>query len=153
MRLERQSGLLEELTKASWSTAFRTYGNDHATLIGLLVDWWISREPRGRWALEGGPSFGYRARSVRGGGQCDAILGEGELSIGLVEVEGFRYEYTLEKMGRFFEAEYDDLSSLQFGIFLAYPTDPTGRGANRGIPPLPLDRFVHVAMRDSRFRH
>lgn len=134
--------LLASLEHVRWHIALRTFGNNHATLVGLLVDWWVSGAPEDRYVLESGPSFGYRPRSTRGGGQCDAILVEKEVSKGIVEVEGTRYDYTIDKMGRFFAAEYADLATLAFGVFLAYPTGARGRGKERTIHPLPLDEFV-----------
>ena len=139
--------LLTSLERARWGVALRTFGSSHATLIGLLVDWWVSGAPRSRWALEGGPSFGYRSRGVRGGGQCDAILGEGQSSKGIVEVEGSRYEDTLLKIGKFFGAEHSDLATLEFGVFLAYATGPQGRGPMRTIHPLPLDTYIAIGKR------
>jgi len=139
--------LLASLESVRWDTALRTFGNSHATLVGLLVDWWISGSPLDRYALEGGPSFGYRSRSTGGGGQCDAILVEGELSRGVVEVEGTRYHDTIDKIGKFFAAEYSDLATLEFGVLLAYPTGPQGRGQGRTITALPLDEFVRRGQR------
>ena len=69
-------------------------------LDGLRVDGLPIPEPNSRvefvevWkprrlAAQGGPSFGYNPRGL-GGGICDAILGEGPTSRGVVEVEGTR---------------------------------------------------------------
>jgi len=68
--------LLESLTSAPWLVAVRTIGNDHATLIGLLVHWWIMSQLQTRWVIESGPSFGYHEKGI-GGGMCDAIFCEG----------------------------------------------------------------------------
>jgi hypothetical protein len=136
--------LLTSLAAVRWSTALRVFGNDHGTLVGLLVDWWISGNPATRWALEGGPSFGYNVKGV-GGGQCDAILGEGATSRGLIEVEGTRYLYTLEKIGKFFGSTHAEMQSLQFAIFLAYAYGPTGVGPKRHLPPVTLEAHVEVA--------
>ncbi|MCL5961876.1 MAG: hypothetical protein M1358_21605 [Chloroflexi bacterium] len=136
--------LLTSLEQVRWQTAFRTYGNDHATLIGLLVDWWITAAPDTRWALEGGPSFGHRPKGL-GGGLCDAILGEGDCSKGVIEVEGTRCDDTIRKIGEFFSPEAAaDLQSLEFGIFLAYAYSPQGKGRERHIPDLPLKDFVDL---------
>jgi hypothetical protein len=136
--------LLSSLEHARWHVALRTFGNNHATLIGLLVDWWISGGER-RWALEMGPAFGYRPRNEGGGGVCDAILGEGETSMGVLEVEGSRHNYTLDKMGKYFAAEYEDLKRLEFGLFLAYSYAFEGRGGERRIVPISLDDLVETA--------
>src|SRR5258708_14182667 len=135
--------LLGSLENVRWHTALRTFGNNHATLVGLLVDWWISSGEH-RWALESGPSFGYRSRDEGGGGQCDAILVEGESSRGVVEVEGSRHVYTIDKIGKYFAAEYQDLKSLEFGLFLAYTYTIQGRGNERKIIPLPIDELIEA---------
>lgn len=137
--------ILTSLAQARWQTASRTYGNSHATLIGLLVDWWVSGTPEHRWVLEGGPSFGYRPQAQKGNGQCDAVLGEGAVNKGIIEVEGTRHTWTIEKIGKFFAAEYPEFSSLTFAIFLAYAYGPAGKGKARTIPPLPLDEYVAQA--------
>lgn len=138
------SNTLTSLKYARWETAFRTFGNNHSTLVGLLVDWWISVDPGSRWALEGGPSFGHNTKGV-GGGMCDAILGEGMNSRGLIEVEGTRYDYTIDKIGKFFSSGYEEMKTLDFAIFLAYAYQPIGRGVARHIPNLPMDAFIQRA--------
>ena len=147
--MESPTALLDALREARWDVAFRVYGNSHATLIGLLVDWWISARPGLRWALEGGPSHSYTPRGI-GGGICDAILGEGESSLGVVEVEGTRLKSTIEKMGKFLTSTLTDLQTLTFGIFLAYAYEPVGRGEVRTIAPLPLNTLVEHAITATR---
>lgn len=136
--------LLDDLARVRWDLALRTYGNSHATLIGLLVAWWLDGGAE-RWALESGPAFGYRERAVGGGGQCDAILGAGEGSLGVIEVEGSRHAYTIAKIGNYFAAEHPDLATLEFGILLAYAYGPSGRGKARTIPPLPVEEYLAAA--------
>jgi hypothetical protein len=82
--------ILYSLKTVRWDTALRTYGNNHATLIGLLVDWWVSGAPEHRWALESGPTNGYAAPGVRG--QCDALFCCDHAPLGVLEVEGYRYQ-------------------------------------------------------------
>lgn len=135
--------LLNSLGKARWETAFRTFGNSHATLIGILVDWWTSSDPATRWALEGGPSFGYNAKGI-GGGICDAVLGEGDRARGVVEVEGTRYISTIEKIGKFFSSKKNGLQNLDFGVFPADAYAPQGVDPARQFVSLPLDDFVGV---------
>jgi hypothetical protein len=125
--------LLEDLAAVRWAVASRTYGSDHATLIGLLVDWWVSSQPNERWALESGPSFGY-VKGGKGRGQCDALLCEGTGAVGLVEVEAYRRVYTVRKVGKFFASRDPDLRELQFAILLLYAGSPVGRGAQRIFP-------------------
>ena len=143
--MEASATLLESLRSVRWDIAFRVFGNSHSTLIGLLVDWWITAEPMSRWALEGGPSFAYAPRGV-GGGICDAILGEGGNSRGVLEVEGTRMSSTIQKMGKFLASTTPDLQTLRFGIFLAYAYAPQGQGDARHIAALPLDDYVEQAI-------
>jgi len=134
-----EEDFLASLERASWSVALQTFGNSHATLIGLLVEWWVSGAS-GRIALEGGPSFGKRSDGTRG--QCDALLAEGDAIKGVVEVEGTRYESTFKKMGRFFDSRLEPLTHLTFGIFLGYRTGKQG-GA---IHPLGESEIAHYAL-------
>lgn len=136
--------LLKSLEDVQWEIALRTFGNPHKTLVGLLVQWWIAGDSRNRSALDSGPAFGYRPRN-EGGGTCDAILVERDNAKGIVEVEGSKYESTIKKMGNYFKAECQEYKSLDFGIFLAYPIAPEGRGKNRKIKPLPLSQFFECA--------
>lgn len=122
--------LLHDLQTVQWNIATKIYGNNHASLIGLFTHWWVSVSPQNRWALESGPSFGYHEKG-KGGGMCDALLGEGNQAVGVLEVEGTRGKYTAEKMGRFLGAELKDLRSLSFGILVLYAYCPTGRGNER----------------------
>jgi len=124
--------ILQELQKVRWHVAEKTFGNDHATLIGLLVDWWISLSPSTHTALEGGPTNGYSRKGMRG--QCDALLCNNGSPAGVLEVEGSRCTYTARKIGSFFAARYPELKSLQFGILVLYTYEPTSRGKNRHLP-------------------
>jgi len=127
---------LAGLKTARWDTIFHTFGNSHHTLIGLLVDWWIKGGPTdARWALEAPPAFGE-------GGLCDAVLCEGETPRGVVEVEGTRHAYTIDKIERLFASDLEYLNSLEFGVFLAYAYEPKGWGERRAFPPPPFDDFV-----------
>ena len=132
--------ILDDLEQVDWQTAIRTYGNDHSTLIGLIVAWWNSRN-LDNWTLEGGPSFGYRPKG-KGGGICDAILADSSGPAIVLEVEGSRYESTLQKIGNFFEAEYSELETLRAGILLAYAYEPKGRGIQRQFPDVPMEKLV-----------
>ena len=130
----RQSSksLLNSLKNVRWDVAANTYGNNHATLIGLLVEWWVSWEPETRRALEAGPSHG--AKGV-GAGLCDAVFCENDDAIGVLEVEGTRHKETVEKIGKFFaRSAREDLKALKFAIAVLYPTGPRGRGAERAMP-------------------
>lgn len=125
------ASLISDLATVDWGVAVNTYGNDHSTLIGLLVKWWICGRTGHYWAVEGGPSFGRHTRGTSGGGQCDAVLCKDEAAVGVVEVEGTRPVYTIEKVGKFFGSDYEDLHSLEFAIILVYAYAPIGRGDKR----------------------
>jgi hypothetical protein len=122
--------LLSSLKNTRWDVAANTYGNNHATLIGLLVEWWISSEPETHRAIESGPSYGHFAKGL-GGGMCDALFCEKSDAIGVLEVEGTRGEHTIEKIGRFFASPCDDLKTLRFAVAVLYPTGPRGRGPDK----------------------
>ena len=51
-----ESKLLDSLKTMNWTPIARTHGNDHSTLVGFLVQWWISRDPAVHWALDSGPT-------------------------------------------------------------------------------------------------
>jgi hypothetical protein len=100
--------ILKSLSMAKWDTAFRTYGNNHSTLIGLIVDWWINVNPKQTWALEAGPSY------------SDAVLCLNENLVGVLEVEGSRYKVAITKIETFFEDKKTKIGPLSFGILLFY---------------------------------
>ena len=129
------TSLISDLANVDWGVAVNTYGNDHATLIGLLVRWWISGHTGRYWAVEGGPSFRHHKRGTPGGGQCDALLCKDETAVGIVEVEGTRGEYTIKKVGDFFGSDYEDLGYLEFAIILVYAYTPVKQGDKRDFLP------------------
>jgi len=69
-----------------------------------------------------------------GGGLCDAVFCEKDDAIGILEVEGTRYEPTIEKIGKFLASSLDDMKTLRFAVAVLYPTGPRGRGAERAMP-------------------
>ena len=132
--------LFNSLVWDGWNIAFRTYGNNHNTLIGLVVNWWITHAPqmgtRGEhWAIESGILY----QKGQNGEACDAILVEGQfpkgIPKGIVEVElGVndskkgqkvldKYFSTMDKIGEYFKSSEYDFSSSQFGLFFAYSED------------------------------
>jgi hypothetical protein len=42
-------------------------------------------------------------------------------AIGILEIEGIRFELTSEKIEKFFDSELDDLQPLKFSIVIFYP--------------------------------
>lgn len=141
--------ILYSLRTTRWNTALRTYGNDHATLIGLLVDWWISGDPERRWALEGGPANGYEEPGVKG--QCDALFCFDHDPLGVLEVEGTRYQQTARKLGTFFDGRYKEIQPIRFGILLLYAYNVVGIGTQRAFPsalvPEAFEEVQHVTVR------
>ncbi len=132
--------------QARWNTAFHSFGSNHNTLIGFIVDWWINSKPQ-REAIEGAPWFA--SRSQGGDGACDAILLEQGLCKGILEVEGGyvengakeeplkKYDYAMNRLEKYFIPVDPDWKDLDFGIFFAYPTS-----GNYMRSPLPANIFV-----------
>lgn len=129
--INNSSALLEDLTTVDWVAAANTYGNHHSTLIGLIVQWWIKKNPTKYLVLEGAPSVRYynpvKEKNVRGHG--DAMLCEGNAPLGIIEVEGTRFRETAAKIGGYFAAQ--EYETLQFGILLLYVTGARGRGIEK----------------------
>ena len=123
------TAILESLANARWHVARRTYGNSHASLIGLLVGWWISQDPVHHSALEGGPWFREDDGEAKA---CDALLCRDDAPIGVLEVEGLRQERTARKFATYFAT--DARFHPRFGLLLLYRTKPEGRGRNREYP-------------------
>jgi len=138
--------LLNSLKNAQWIVATNTYGNNHATLIGMFVNWWITLAPETHRVLESGPSFGH----LKGGGFCDAIFCKDCAAVGILEVEGRRGKWAAEKIGKFFAAEYNDLKTLEFAILLLYVYEPKGRGSKRAMPPVGDREGLEEIKRGSR---
>lgn len=127
-----KNNLLTGLRKVRWDVAFKTFGSNHSTLIGLLVEWWIVHGyGRNRYALESGCTFKSHKQG-KGSKRCDAVLVEGDNAQGIVEVEGSYHKKTLRKMEKFFQAG-SEWKSLKFGIFLAYPTYASGQKEKRNF--------------------
>lgn len=133
---------LDNLHHADWETAFKTFGNNHATLIGLLVQWWIRLSPETHTVMESGPATGYKEKGKRG--QCDALFCANNSAVGVLEVEGMRPIETARKIGYFFDGKYTEIQTIAFGILLVYPCVPTGRGVNRHFPPAITGSVVNI---------
>lgn len=143
--------IFNSLKSANWYTAFRTYGNDHSTLIGLIVNWWISVNPEDNWALEAGPTNKLKKKGERG--QCDALLCSGSDAVGILEVEGSRYEFVIKKIETFFDGNNNKIKSLRFALLLFYPVTPLGKKGNRNFPnPLPPQFIKNIREVSSRHR-
>ena len=109
-----------------WPTLHAPAGKSHfAHMVAAIRLWsacsWtggLARRPMLTGFSKVGPPSASTSRAL--GGICDAILGEGDVSRGVVEVEGSRHECTLRELGEFFSSEIPDPKTLEFGIFLAY---------------------------------
>lgn len=123
--------LFGSLAAARWTTASRTYGNNHATLIGVLVDWWISQDTSYNWVLESGPAVRLPGTGARERRHCDAIFGRGRDAVGVLEVEGMRQSLTAAKIGHYFNSTDDDFAGLKFAILVCYSCGATGPADER----------------------
>jgi len=125
--------IMRAIERVKWRLLERTYGNAHATLIGLVVAGWVSSRPS-RSALESGPTYAHHPQG-KGSTHCDALLLQKGRASGVLEVEGLRQKYTLAKMCDFLNAGRSSrLYGLEFGVLVIYPTGPVGRGEARQIP-------------------
>lgn len=123
--------ILNDLRSLQWIVAARSYGNTHSSFIGLLTSWWVTLSPESHW-FASSATFGRRPNNV-GGGQCDALLGEGDDLVGIVEVEGTRGGSTVEKIGNYFAAELSHYKDLKFAILFIYAYEVKGRGDFKAI--------------------
>jgi hypothetical protein len=139
---------IASLKDINWLTAARTYGNDHATLIGLFVAWWNNLDEKHR-ALEGGPSDGgHNHGTKRGWVTCDALLLSNETDPAFVlEVEGTDYEKALRRIRRFFEPPDERVKPKYGAILCAYAYAPKGKGDKREFPRVEsqLERVISGA--------
>jgi len=126
--------LLDSLAGARWHVAGQTFGNCHATLIGIVVDWWVSDRRNGHFALEGAPKANPQLQRTRSVGVCDALLCGACGPEGVVEVEGTRKDWAVEKVEQYLNDSNADLATLAFGLLVYYSTQPRGSGANRAVP-------------------
>jgi hypothetical protein len=117
--------VFESLSSARWHVAHRTFGSSHATLIGLLVDWWVSLSPD-HTALDGAPSHGKG-----NAGQGDVMFCRQEEPVGVLEVEGTKPLAKVESIVKYFNTERRELKSVWFGVLLLYSYAPFGRGEER----------------------
>jgi hypothetical protein len=114
--------LLDSLKDVPWWVAARTYGSFHATLIGLMVQWWLTLDGGNHTVVESGPSVGGGDRRA-----CDAVFCLGDDAAGLLEVEGGKIPETLDKIECFFSSPEPDLKTLEFVVFVVYAYIPRAR--------------------------
>jgi len=142
-------GLIEGLSQVPWNVVGRTYGNTHATLTGLLVNWWVGLSPRGNWALEGGLSLGKSAgknsnqaakskgnrKTSSGAAVCDAVLCMRSEPVGAVKIEGSKPLVAVEKLESILATDREELRSLRFAFLVLHSYEASGRGEKRALPP------------------
>ncbi len=121
--------LFSSLCDANWNVAARTFGSSHATLIGVLGEWWIRQSPSSHTVLDGAPSHGNG-----NAGWCDLMLCRDEMPVGIVEVEGTKPLQKLETLNSYFVSDRKEMSDISFGMLLVYSYAPKGSGCNRNYP-------------------
>ena len=129
------ASLLDSLAAARWHVAAKTYGNCHATLVGIVVDWWVSQQSN-HCALESGPSYRPIGHGMKGTGVCDALLCEADRRLGVVEVEGGSRKkrgWAVEKVGHFL-TQPGELEKLRFALLVFYRYGPRGRADKKSFP-------------------
>jgi hypothetical protein len=140
---------MESLSQVPWNVAGRTYGNTHATLTGLLVNWWVGLSPRSNWALEGGlpvsqgagKTAGRGAKSkgkrkaTTGAAACDLVLCMRSEPVGVVKIEGTRPLVAIDKLGSVLANDREELRSLRFAVLVLHTYEAAGRGEKRALPP------------------
>lgn len=133
--------LFESLRAANWPLAARTYGSSHATLIGVLADWWFRLDPTLHSVLDGAPSHGEG-----NAGWCDLMLCANALPLGVVEVEGTKPLDKLKTISAYFSSSRPGLSSLNFGLLLVYAYYTRGRGEAKQYPTAETPEILATAL-------
>jgi len=134
-------GMMESLAQVPWSVVARTYGNTHATLTGLLVNWWVGLSPRSNWVLEGGisASTNSKTKGKKKGpacaALCDVVLCLRSEPVGAVKVEGSKPLAAVEKLERILATDREEFRSLRFAVLVLHTYEAAGRGEKRGLPP------------------
>lgn len=102
------------LPDARWTVARRTHGNDAASLMRVVLDWWVSAS-NARWSVESGGTL--RPKGIAG---CDALLGEHAATVGALEVQGTRHEAALDRLAAAFDRDDAWASHLEFGLLVGF---------------------------------
>jgi len=145
----------------------KIYGNCHDTMIGYFVDWWLENDSsNNHFVIQNVPNlndisedFGSifkfdiikkelsisnettippNKRKVA----CDALFCLDDKIVGLLEVEGTKPLYILNKIAEYFKRSKEnpdkndnnlqvDYSNLDFAIVLFYPTGLVGKAKNK----------------------
>lgn len=108
-----------------WETAARTFGNSHNTLIGLIVDAWITADSERHWALEAAPALGKHQGHRH---HSDAIFVCDTSPVGILEVEGLHPCHACDKLSWYITA-YPEM----FGLCVFYPIYPRGRAGGKEL--------------------
>lgn len=132
--------IFESLAAARWEVAHRTYGSSHATLIGILVDWWISLDLESHTAFDGAASHGKGNL-----GQGDALFCRGQKPMGVLEAEGTNPVAKVASIVKYFETGRTELQSVWFGVLLLYSYEARGSGARRQHRPAEDSAILELA--------
>jgi hypothetical protein len=132
--------IFESLAAARWEVAHRTYGSSHATLIGILVDWWISLDLESHTVFDGAPSHGNG--NV---GQGDALFCRGQKALGVLEAEGTNPVAKVTSIVKYFETGRPELQSVWFGVLLLYSYEARGSGTRRQYRPAEDSSILELA--------
>lgn len=131
--------LLASLASAKWGLARRTYGSSHATLIGLLAQWWLEIDARFHTVLDSAPSYGFK-----NAGWADLLLCREDKPVGVVEVEGTQPIAKVNCIANYFRSTRPELASLEFGLLLLYAYEAKGRGTGRAYLSPETPEIVQV---------
>jgi len=105
--------LLKNLEHINWNIAARTYGNNDATLVGLIIEWWNSMR-EDHWAMDGAPGCYEGPNSIH----CDTILFEGGNTFITVEVEGTNPLNKLKTLEGYFKPTREGLKPPKIAMLL-----------------------------------
>lgn len=122
--------VLDFLRRIDWETTRQMIGNSHSSLIGLVGASWLGAS-QDNWLLDGPPTASKRR-------VADLILGQRELPIAVVEVEGTAYSEKLDTIDLYLGSDRDDLADLKLGLLVCYAYPPER-------PAVPIDDLIDRA--------
>ena len=130
MSLDKPEQILESLRCLDWDVLSHTYGNSHASLVGLVGSWWLRQDGSAcRSVADGSPGFpdgtGGRPKHP------DLLLCEDEQVVGLVECEGTHYCKTIGKLLGILGQRHCVLRSVRFVLLVLYATQGRTRKKKR----------------------
>ncbi|MFH0978969.1 MAG: hypothetical protein V1837_06755 [Candidatus Woesearchaeota archaeon] len=116
-----------------WDTLTSTYGSFHATLIGLIVEWWVHLDKENS-AFDEGPAATMNPNG-KNSKRVDLLLCRNKVPYAVVEIEGSDWENKLSTFEQFFGQQKDKYSfeSIQVGIFILYPASMQQGRPRKGL--------------------